>query len=139
VISLCQNRAGLGVVQAFEQRAQLRGQLFEWRKVRRQRLSYGAADNLFQFGAIRQIVQLGVASRPIIILWHGVEFPIPCTDTSLKGKTKELGGRSCRAWLIRETSRVFEGCAEKRAILNADQFEAGSVPNGKRPPGSAAS
>jgi len=69
------------MLSSFEQRARSRWQLFKWRKVRRQPLSYGAADNLFQFGAVRQIVQLGVASRPIIILRHGVEFPIPRTDT----------------------------------------------------------
>jgi hypothetical protein len=63
-------------VQAFEQRAQLRRQLFERRKMRRQRLRDGAANNLFQFGAVRQIVQLGLVSHSIIVLRHGVEVPI---------------------------------------------------------------
>jgi len=75
LIVLCRNGGPLDSGQAFEQRAQLRRQFLEWRKVRRQRLSYGAANNLFQFGALRRIVQFGVASRPLIVLRQGVEFP----------------------------------------------------------------
>ena len=51
------------------------------------------ANELSEFGTIPQIMQTGVASWPEIIMDHGVEFPVPCTDTQ-NSKTKDTVERS---------------------------------------------